>query len=262
MAIRPSRRSGSSGGSEYPRYTTYREEELRETLRGLDPDGRYPQPDILALKQVKKGATSRSRLLKSHECAVSFPDGREGMCSYTRGGPAWHIFRFTYRDYIGSTSLPVKYSLERIENSPAAIEARAKALATAAFADAIDRERRDYFCRVTENSSRKAQPEKFQMSARRAKHIAGKYALCLSVGGKLLAVSLLFDSLEAANTAWKERREEFGDKRLMVGCGNRLDRCWELPRFSPLYKDYDPRQIPEQRQEQVQGQRQPQEKIA
>jgi hypothetical protein len=70
--------------------------------------------------------------------------------------------------------------------------------------------------------------------------------------------SLLFDSLEAANTAWKEKKAEVGDKQLMVACGNRLDRCWELPRFSPLYKDYDPRQ----RQEQVQGQEHPQESIA
>jgi hypothetical protein len=248
MAMRQSRssRSGSSGGTEYPRYTTYRDEELRETLKGLDPEGRYPQPDILALKQGKKGgggAGVRTRLIKSHECSVSFPDGREGTCSYTRGGPAWHIFRFTYQDQFGSTSLPVRYCLERMENSQRSIEEKAREQAEVAFRDAIVRERRDYFCRATENRSRKARPEKFQMSARRAKHIAGKYALCLQVGERLLAVSLLFDSLEAANTAWKEKKEEVGDKQLLVACGNRLDRCWELPRFSPLYKDYDPRQL-------------------
>jgi hypothetical protein len=244
MAMRQSRGNGGSGSTDYPRYTTYQEAELREVLKGLDPEGRYPQPDILALKQGKRGAPQRTSLLKSHECSVTFPDGREGTCSYTRGGPTWHIFRFTYQDHIGSTSLPMRYCLDRLENSQKAIEEKAKELAAASFADAVSRERRDYFCRATECGGRKARPERFQMSAKRAKRIAGKYALCLSIGGKLLAVSLLFDSLEAANTAWLEKKEEIGDKRLMVACGNRLDRCWELPRFSPLYKEYDPRIFP------------------
>jgi hypothetical protein len=225
-------------GQRFPRFLTFqpgeREGYIREKL-GLPPDA--PLPIETTPLNGGSGSSRPSRLLKSHSCVVNYPDGTVGTCRYTRGGPAWHIFQFEHRDCLGASSLPVQYSLDRLENTPAAIEAKAKDLAAPVFIKAVLREQREYFCRASECASRKARPECFQMSAKRAKDTAGKYALCIQLGRRLVPVTLACNTLEEANAAWEQRN----DQRFLVACCNRLDRCWELPRYSPLYRLFDPR---------------------
>ena len=75
------------------------------------------------------------------------------------------------------------------------------------------------------------------MKAERARVLAGRYALCRPMGARLVPVSTTFESLDAVNEAWREK----GDRNLVVACCNRLDRCWEMPRYNPLYAAFDPR---------------------
>jgi len=227
----------------YPRYLTYRPEQLEARLRELDPTGQFPVPSLTAVhgaaNSVGSGALpGRSRLVKSHSCPVAFPDGQEGTCAYTRGGPAWHQFRFTHGTGNAATLLPVLHMTERVSNDRASIEEAAKRFASLAYTAAIGRERTDYFQRVSEGGGRKRRPERCQMKTERAKQLAGKYALCRALGGgKLLPISNTFESLDAVNEAWREK----GDRNLVVACCNRLDRCWEMPRYNPLYATFDPR---------------------
>jgi hypothetical protein len=201
--------------------------------------------------------SGRSRLLKEHACTVSYPDGQGGVCRYERRGPAAHLFEFSYFTYTeynhgdgddsgkGESSnsnhsshsrfLSRQWLLRPLGNTPADIDQAACELAPVAFAEAVERERREYFGRASPSPTRsRKQPDRFQMSAARAKEIGGHYALCLPVGSWLIPLSEPFAKIEEANTAW--RKEE--DKRLVVGCVNRLDRCWERPRLNPLYQEY------------------------
>jgi hypothetical protein len=135
------------------------------------------------------------------------------------------------------TSLPVQHLTERIGNDRGSIEAAAKRLAAAAFEAAIQRERKEYFQRASEGGGRKRRPERCQMKADRAKQLAGRYAVCQRVGNRrLLPVAGTHERLEDANAEWRERQ----NRSLLVACCNRLDRCWELPRFNPLYAEFDP----------------------
>ena len=223
----------------YPRYLTFRQDELEARLRELDPTGHFPVTSLTAAPASgSAGLPGRGRLLKSHSCPVAFPDGQEGTCAYTRGGPAWHLFRFTHGTGNDATLLPVLHMTERVGNDPGSIEEAAKQLASAAYTAAIRRERTDYFQRASEGGGRKRRPERCQMKTERARQLAGKYALCRSMGGeRLVPVSATFESLDAVNEAWREK----GDRNLVVACCNRLDRCWELPRYNPLYATFDPR---------------------
>jgi len=227
----------------YPRYLTYRPQELEARLRELDPTGQFPVTSLTAVNgaanSVGSGALpGRSRLVKSHSCPVAFPDGQEGTCAYTRGGPAWHQFRFTHGTGNAATLLPVLHLTERVGNDPASIEEAARRLASVAYTAAIRSERADYFQRASEGGGRKRRSERCQMKTERAKQLAGRYALCRAMGGeRLLPVSATFESLDAVNEAWREK----GDRNLVVACCNRLDRCWEMPRYNPLYAAFDPR---------------------
>ena len=208
----------------FPRYTTFQPGELEETLKALAPE----REASLALAAASFPAR-RGKLIKEHGFPVAYPDGQEGTCSYERMGPACH--RFRYRDTDGYT-LPHQYSLRPLPNTLEAIEAKGKELASVCFAEAIERERKEYFMRASEPSdgSRHKRPEMYQMRAERAKEQAGKYALCREVGERLLPVSKLFERMEEANQAWIDSPE----KELYVACCNRLDRCWEVPRYTPL----------------------------
>ena len=228
----------------YPRYLTFRQDELEARLRELDPTGQFPVSSLTAPTSNAIGSAGlpgRGRLLKSHSCPVSFPDGQTGTCAYTRGGPAWHLFRFTHGTGNAATLLPVLHMTERVGNDPGSIEEAAKRLASVAYTAAVRRERTEYFQRASEGGGRKRRPERCQMKMERAKQLAGKYALCRALGttagGKLLPVSGTFESLDAVNEAWREK----GDRNLVVACCNRLDRCWEMPRYNPLYAAFDPR---------------------
>jgi hypothetical protein len=199
----------------YPRYLTYahRQEELAARLRELDPTGQVSVASLTAAANSSSngggkesaGTTGRSRLIKSHSCPVCFPDSRTGTCAYSRGGPAWHQFRFTYgMDGMG-TSLPVQNLTERLGNDRASIEAAARRLAEAAYAAAIQRERKEYFQRASEGGGRKRRPERCQMKADRAKQLAGRYAVCQRVGSRrLLPVAGTHERLDDANAEWRK----------------------------------------------------------
>jgi hypothetical protein len=174
----------------------------------------------------------RTRLLKYHSGSVTFPDNTEGTFSYERLAPAWHRFHFRYGD---GEKMPRQYLAEPLTNDPRSIERKAQELADKAYQEAIEQERKEYFCRASESASRKRKRLNFQFRADRAKEIAGKYCLCVKIGQRLIPVSGLFSDIMAAHTAWKEQ------KHLVIGCANRLDRRWEEPRYNPAHADGHPR---------------------
>jgi hypothetical protein len=167
---------------------------------------------------------------------VTFPDGKSGTCRYERGGPRWHAFHFTYED---GASLPRQTVTERLANDSATLERKGQELAASCYREAIRVEQERYFRRATAPSdgSRKKHPERYRMTAARAREIAGKYALCARSRNVLLAVGALYDDIEQANAAWRQK----GDTRLVVACCSRLDRCFALPRYNTLYAECDPR---------------------
>ena len=214
-------------------YTTFKPGELEQALQQIATAEAGAAAAAAALSNASFPARP-GRLLKEHACAVSYPDGRDGACRYERLGPAYHRFVFTHAD---GTPLARQWWTRPLENSVKAIEHKAGELAPLAFATAIERERKEYFCRASESHERKKQPERYQMTAERARHVAGKYALCRPLGEAgqaLVPVTAAFTSLDVVNALWRQT----GDPRLVVACGNRLDRCWERPRYNPLYGEY------------------------
>ena len=121
----------------YPRYLTFRPQELEARLRELDPTAHFPVTSLTTASNrngaANNGLPGRGRLLKSHSCPVSFPDGQEGTCAYTRGGPAWHQFRFTHGTGNAATLLPVLHMTERVGNDPGSIEEAARRFAPLAY---------------------------------------------------------------------------------------------------------------------------------
>lgn len=228
----------------YPRYLTFPAGELEARLRALDRTTHETPPGGVPLRAAATGTSSGRRILvKSHSCPVCFPDRIPGRCRYTRGGPAFHVFLFEHGGEgtgFPAAALPAVYWTRALPvNDRAAIEAKARELADEAYRRAADRERRDYFARASENSGRRKRPDRYRMTAKRAKEIGGKYALCFrtGTGDGLIPIAPSRETLEEANAAWREKR----DPRTVVGCCNRLDRCWGLPRFNPLYAEFDPR---------------------
>jgi hypothetical protein len=134
------------------------------------------------------------------------------------------------------TALPVQHLAERIGNDRASIEAAAKAPRRGGLYGAIRASARSTSSAPARAAGRKRRPERCQMKADRAKQLAGRYAVCRRVGDRLLPVAGTHERLEDANAQWRQRR----DYNLVVACCNRLDRCWEVPRFNPLYAEFDP----------------------
>lgn len=212
----------------FPRFLTYGPGELEALLRdqlGLAPDAPLPYE-----------TTGRDKLVKEYSFAVSYPDRTEGTCRYDRRGPSYHLFHYTYRD---GTKLPVQWWTQRLANDLPTIAAKGKELATGVYARACEEERDRYFKRISVpcNGTRSPHPERSQMTVTRAKELAGRYALCLRPGKRLIAVSPSFGTLAEANAAWTQQQ----NTTLVVACCNRLDRCWEIPKYNPLYADFDPR---------------------
>ena len=210
------------------RYTTFQPGELEKELRAL------------ALKTGAVADVPNSWDVKRHnplhirwyDCSVTFPDGTEGTCHYTRQGPKWHIWRFDH----GGCQLPYAYHMEELGRDAASIQAMAQEKAIVAFGYAIQQEQKDARRMQppwTGYGKRKADPKTFQFSHERAIALAGKYALCLKLcpSGKLLAVSSTLETLDEANAAWRER----GDTDLIVALAVRWSRRWTIPHFNPLY---------------------------
>ena len=242
----------------YPRYTTFGDEELVAAVRTLTPPGR-PVPDAHSLRKgangppghkpegngSPSGVGARSRLLKENHCPVTYPDGTEGTCRYVRIAPDFHHFQYRHHGtadgekppaerFLTGTPLPTRRLGERFANTPEAIAERAQALAASAFSAAIHHEQQDRFRRATPPYGQKPDAKDYQFSAKRAKEIGGRYALCHRLGEKLLPDGPLFDTLEEANAAWEAR----GDHDLGIACACRWKRRWEIPRFNPLYREH------------------------
>jgi hypothetical protein len=176
---------------------------------------------------------ARSRLLKHHQGDITFPDTTKGTFSYERLAPAFHRFHFRYGD---GEKMPRQYLTEPLTNDPRSIGRKAQELAEKAYREAVKEERKEYFCRASESPSRKRKRLGFQFRADRAKEIAGKYALCIRIGQRLIPVSSdLFADIFQAHEAWK------GQRHLVIGCANRLDRRWEEPKYNPAHADGHPR---------------------
>ena len=234
----------------HPRYLTYSTEQLTATLSALDDTPGRAAALAVALKHGGTGTgtmgtrTSGSRLLKSHTCSVVFPDSVAGSCAYTRYGPAWHQFQFQHGgDSTGfaPVALPRFYWNRTLGNTQEAVAAKATELTVEVYALAALREQKEYFARASENAARKKRPGCVQMSTARAKQLAGKYAVCYQLGDRFLPVQHTYAHLKDANYDWEQRGN---NTALFVACCNRLDRCWELPYFNPLYATFDPRPKP------------------
>lgn len=180
---------------------------------------------------------SRSRLLKDHSGNVPLPDGTEGTFRYERLGPACH--RFDFRHCNGSP-LSRQYLTKPLGNSTPDIEAKARDLASAAFMEAMENERRDYFARVTEptDGSRRKDTSRYCLDAAKAKEYGGKYSLCMPLGnGRLIRVSSVVDTFEKITGMWRTRK----NTHFVIACCNRLDRRWETLRLNPLHAEGHPR---------------------
>lgn len=222
-------------GQAYPRYTTFKAGELETAVHELGQRSGSPITREAAGHLASGHTSGRKGLRKNHDCSVSFPDGIQGACHYLRCGPAWHQFRYEHVSPDGAfRSLPTQWETRRLENSIAVIEETAIRLATLAFEDAILRERKDYFQRAIAPS--KMGCSRPQMKAKRAKELAGRYALCQPVGTLLIPVAATFLTLEEAITAWQGQ----SNHALVIACCCRWSRRWERPRFNPLhaYPDY------------------------
>lgn len=214
-----------------PRYTTFQPGELEKELKAL------------ALKTGAVADVPNAWDVKRHnplhirwyDCTVTYPDGTSGTCRYTRQGPTWHIFRMRHN----GGELPLAYHGDALGRDAASIEAMCQEKATVAFGYAIQQEQKDAR-RVqppwTGYGKRKADPKLFQLSHERAIVLAGKYALCLKLcpSGKLIAVSNTFETLDEANTAWRDR----GNADLIVALAVRWARRWTIPRFNSLYAEH------------------------
>ena len=213
-----------------PRYTTFRPGELEELLKktALKNGAVADVPNAWDVKR-------RSPLhLRWHDCTVTYPDGSEGTCHYTRQGPKWHIMR--YRHDCGE--LPLAYHTDTLDRDAASIEAMCQEKALVAFGYGVQQEQKEARRAQppwTGYGKRKADPTTFQLAHERAVALAGKYALCLKLcpSGRLIAVSGTFETLDEANTAWHER----GDSDLIVAIAVRWARRWTAPRFNPLYTE-------------------------
>ena len=210
------------------RYTSFKPGELEQRLREFAPqsDGTIP---------LTNGRGNGS-LCKSHAFAVAFPDGKSGNCCYERKGPSWHEFRYSYAD---GAQMPKQVCSERMGSDFHTVERKGAELAKVCYLEAIRAERDNYFRRASEPSDghRKRRPERYGMKAQRAKELAGLYALCRIWNGVLTPLGTLYEEIERANLAWRET----GDTRLVVACCNRLDRCWEVPKYNTLYAEFNPK---------------------
>lgn len=214
-----------------PRYTTFQPGELEKELKALAlKTGAVA--DVPNAWDVKRYNPLH---IRHYDCTVTFPDGSEGSCHYTRQGSQWHIFRFRH----DCGELPLAYHSEALGRDAASIEAMCQAKAAVAFGYGVAQEQKEAKRAQppwTGYGKRKADPKTYQLSHERAIALGGKYALCLKLcpSGKLLAVSGTFATLDEANTAWHER----GDTDLIVSLAVRWARRWTIPRFNPLYAEH------------------------
>ena len=211
-----------------PRYTTFANGELETRLKEMAPNASF-----ISIPRSEGGSRMGSGpLFKEHCFTVTLPDGTESSCRYDRLGSQYHRFSYAYHD---DSPLPRQNVFERLANDAASIEVKGKELAQACFRDAIEQERREYFARASEPSdgSRKKRPEKYRMNVKTAKKLGGYYALCHRTQNGLLPFGVAYATLEKANAALVETDR----LNVVVACCNRLDRCWEEPRFNPLRKD-------------------------
>jgi hypothetical protein len=253
--------------SRYPQYLTFGpgklEEEVRQRMH-LPPGA--PLPGLPSSSSPRPSGPGQ--IVRSHRFPVTYLDGQVGTCSYERKGPAWHVFRYAYVYGGGEDALPHLHWTRPLPTTgtdsaaqAAAIEAKGRELAERSFKEAVERERQNYFARASEptDGSRKKDPAKYRMSAKRAKELGGKYALCYrspQTGHLIPLAGPTYEKIEEANDAWREMRAHRRARdpeisQTVVGCCNRLDRCWELPRYNPFYKEHDPRPRPHQAQSHI-----------
>ena len=211
-----------------PRYTTFADGELETRLKEMAPNASFisiPRSD--GASRIGSGT-----LFKEHSFTVTLPDGTQSPCRYDRLASQYHRFSYAYHD---GASLPRQNLFERLANDVKSIEDKGQELASACFRDSIEQERREYFARASEPSdgSRKKRPEKYRMNAKTAKKLGGYYALCYQTQKGLLPFGMAYATLERANAALNENPQP----NAVVACCNRLDRCWETPKFNPQRKE-------------------------
>lgn len=212
-----------------PRYTTFRPGELEALLKKTALKN-SAVADVPNAWDVRRHNPLHHRW---YDCCVTYPDGATGTCHYTRQGPKWHIFRMVHENAQGVQTLPLQYHGEALGRDAESIQRMAQEKAISAFASAILEERKLYRRIQPPYGRRKADPASFQLTAKRAKELAGRYSVCVRLSGKLVPVVGTFETLEEANIVWREK----GDPSLVVTLACRWTRRWERPRFNPLYEE-------------------------
>jgi hypothetical protein len=191
-------------------------------------------PTHLSLPPEQRPPTSRgsTRLLKAHQGTVTYPDGEAGAFTYERLGPACHRFDFRWGD---GSPLSRRYVTAPLGNHPQSIEEKAEELAPLAFADAIERERKGRFARVSYEPGETTALLKFRwrLCPCDVRQHGGKYALCLRIGSHWVRLSAAYDTLEEACDRWRDRANDGA----VVCCCHRRNRRWEQPKYNPLHKE-------------------------
>ena len=212
--------------SRFPRYTTFSAEERYRVL-GVPAETSSASP------------TRRGKPLREFTGSVTYPDGTCGTCHYQRQGPRWHILTFRYRWNDHEALLARLYHNKPLEQNVVAIEQLIQEKAADAYQQAMRHELKDRFLRATPPRGQTAGPP-WPMSARRARELAGRYAVCYRLPvtpPRLLALHGPFETIEEANGVWRDK----GDMKCVVACACRWSRRCELPHYNPLYAQHDPR---------------------
>lgn len=157
---------------------------------------RQVQPAHLAYQSGQESGqeggsgASRLPLVKQHACSVTLPDGSCCRVGYTRQSPRAH--RFDFDPPLRQTL----YAMTALDNSVAGIEAKAQALAKAAFRMAQQEESKTMQRATPPPGYRKAtlSSEASRISAKTAQGLAGRYAVCLRfVSGRLLCLGAAYE---------------------------------------------------------------------
>jgi hypothetical protein len=184
-------------------------------------------PEERPVLASRRGAAD---LIKSLSGCVRYPDGEQGGFDYCRLGPACHRFDYRWKD---GTTMPRQFVTRPLPEATAAgIAKTAQDLAFKAFWEAVGRERRERFARVSLAPGESTALLKFRwrLCACEARTNGGRYAICLRIGSHWVRLSTVYDTIEEAADRWRDRVNDGA----VICCLHRRNRRWERPKFDPL----------------------------
>jgi hypothetical protein len=181
-----------------------------------------------------KTQPGETKVVSTHCCEVTLPNGQSSSVEYHRHGATSHEFRF------GDPLNQRMWVTQRIGAGTAGIEKKAAALAPDAFRKAQEEERTAMKRSLTSAEARTRTVDGGpEMDTKAAEACAGRYAVCVSfTSGRLLRIGGLYDTPEAAaqEIASGQHRSVrlMNGQQLVVGICSRSERRWTLPKFATL----------------------------